>query len=372
MAREHAQIRLDMWGDDDFRDLTPAAQHLYMVLLTEPSLTYAGVADWRPARIASKAKDWTPAEVNAAATELAEGLFIVVDESTEEVLVRSFIKHDGLMKNPRMAVSMMTAYAGVASKALRGVIVHEVAKLRANQPDLTSWTSKTSSDRLADMLRRESLDPADYPTGYPRVCRSVSPSVTPWVKGSVKGSITPKPTPKVKGSVKGSTSPAPAPAPAPSTSNEVLQETAPRERDATDNGIDILEAEPEPAPKNPQGTRLPDGWMPKQSTIDWAKAKHPHVDLASTHEVFTNYWLAKSGKDATKVDWDATWRNWIIRESKNATGGGRPRVLSFRERQQEEARQDFLEAVANGDPDPTDAFALIESATTPAAIERGA
>ena len=25
---------------------------------------------------------------------------------------------------------------------------------------------------------------------------------------------------------------------------------------------------------------------------------------------FRDYWTAKSGKDATKLDWQATWRNW--------------------------------------------------------------
>jgi hypothetical protein len=27
---------------------------------------------------------------------------------------------------------------------------------------------------------------------------------------------------------------------------------------------------------------------------------------------FKNYWMAKSGRDATKVDWDKTWENWVI------------------------------------------------------------
>lgn len=33
-------------------------------------------------------------------------------------------------------------------------------------------------------------------------------------------------------------------------------------------------------------------------------------------ERFTNYWKAKSGKDAAKRDWLATWRSWILNASK--------------------------------------------------------
>lgn len=44
----------------------------------------------------------------------------------------------------------------------------------------------------------------------------------------------------------------------------------------------------------------------------WASTKAPQTDLATETEKFINYWVAKSGKDATKLDWTATWRNWIL------------------------------------------------------------
>ena len=44
----------------------------------------------------------------------------------------------------------------------------------------------------------------------------------------------------------------------------------------------------------------------------WASQKAPNADLGTETEKFINYWVAKSGKDATKLDWTATWRNWIL------------------------------------------------------------
>lgn len=36
------------------------------------------------------------------------------------------------------------------------------------------------------------------------------------------------------------------------------------------------------------------------------------VDGPRETEKFRNYWRSKSGKDATKLDWPATWRNWML------------------------------------------------------------
>lgn len=34
-------------------------------------------------------------------------------------------------------------------------------------------------------------------------------------------------------------------------------------------------------------------------------------------EKFRNYWAAKAGKDAAKLDWSKTWRNWLLRASES-------------------------------------------------------
>ena len=44
----------------------------------------------------------------------------------------------------------------------------------------------------------------------------------------------------------------------------------------------------------------------------WARERCPLVDGRVSTERFVNYWRAKAGRDATKVDWPATWRNWLL------------------------------------------------------------
>lgn len=278
MARDHARVSLSVWADDDWRDLSPEAQHLYFVLLTQPSLSYAGVADWRPARLRALASPWRPDGFNRAAVELARQLYIVVDEDTEEVLIRSFVRHDGLMKQRNMAVSMVRAYEAIASRGIRGVFVHELARLRESDPELAGWVS------CAHLLDNRSVDPADYPTGYPGNDHEVDPLGDPSVEGQSGGQSSP--------SVDGCPTPTPSPAPTPHSPL------------------------PSPAAKASEGprkraTRIPDDFRPSPAVRDDMAAKRPEVDLELETEKFRDYWAAKAGKDATKLDWDATWRNWI-------------------------------------------------------------
>lgn len=64
-----------------------------------------------------------------------------------------------------------------------------------------------------------------------------------------------------------------------------------------------------------RGARLsPDFELPK-SWGKWAMARYPHWTDAVVRDLgagFGNHWKAKTGKDATKLDWFATWQNWCM------------------------------------------------------------
>lgn len=157
MARDRANIHTDIWNDDDFRRLSAQAQLLYLQLLTSATLTYAGVADWRPKRIAALAAGRTSGEIESAAAELVQGLYVVIDTGTEEVLIRSFLKHDGLLQKPNVAKAMVTAYGQVYSMTLKGVIVHELNRLHERFPD---WRGFSVRD-VQDLLGKGSVNPSE-------------------------------------------------------------------------------------------------------------------------------------------------------------------------------------------------------------------
>lgn len=37
----------------------------------------------------------------------------------------------------------------------------------------------------------------------------------------------------------------------------------------------------------------------------------PDLNPLETADSFRDYWVAKPGKDGVKLDWLATWRNWV-------------------------------------------------------------
>ncbi len=44
----------------------------------------------------------------------------------------------------------------------------------------------------------------------------------------------------------------------------------------------------------------------------WGREHAPKVNGQRETLKFINYWTAKAGKDASKVDWLKTWQNWIL------------------------------------------------------------
>lgn len=72
-----------------------------------------------------------------------------------------------------------------------------------------------------------------------------------------------------------------------------------------------------------KATRVLVDWKPSDEDEKYAVAHGlTPRQISLEAEKFRNYWTAKSGKDATKADWPATWRNWIL-NAVERTGKGR-------------------------------------------------
>jgi len=63
-----------------------------------------------------------------------------------------------------------------------------------------------------------------------------------------------------------------------------------------------------------RGTRLPPAWQPSPDLQAWARAKRQDLDLEDTLERFRDHWAAQPGQRGVKLDWAATYRNWVRRE----------------------------------------------------------
>lgn len=151
MPSDHARIRRDIWADTDWRRLSVGEQWLYLHLLSSPTLSLCGVADWRPARIAKMAAGTSADDVVTFSAGLIDKEFVLPDFEAEEIAIRSWVKHDGLMRSPNVAKALRSAWDGTASEPIRGLIVGQLRRLYDNDPTLAGW------DHIGDMLDKGSL-----------------------------------------------------------------------------------------------------------------------------------------------------------------------------------------------------------------------
>jgi hypothetical protein len=84
-------------------------------------------------------------------------------------------------------------------------------------------------------------------------------------------------------------------------------------RDREGNGQGSGLGAPGAGAPSTRGSRLQPDWTLPKAWGDWAMAEYP---LWTPEKVrreaagFRDHWCAKAGKDASKVDWQATWRQW--------------------------------------------------------------
>ena len=94
-----------------------------------------------------------------------------------------------------------------------------------------------------------------------------------------------------------------------STKNErTLNQPIPNNQEPITN---IKESTKEKASRLSEDFDMPIEWK------DWAFKERPSLSLTELCEIFVtfkDYWIAKPGKDGTKLNWFSTWRNWVRRE----------------------------------------------------------
>ena len=70
-----------------------------------------------------------------------------------------------------------------------------------------------------------------------------------------------------------------------------------------------------------RATRIPADWKPSEEEIKYCKDNRKDLNPEVVAENFRDYWVSKPGAGATKLDWSATWRSWVRKESAPRTNG---------------------------------------------------
>lgn len=74
------------------------------------------------------------------------------------------------------------------------------------------------------------------------------------------------------------------------------------------------------SPKKNRGDRLSEDWVLPKDWGDWAIGQGFDEEFIRREaDKFRDYWIAQPGQKGVKLDWYATWRNWVRNNSKPMT-----------------------------------------------------
>lgn len=208
MARAHAIVHATIWSDSDFTGLPTGAQRLYLLLLSQPDLTLCGSIAYRPKLWARLAPDTTVDDIEEAIAALEDARFVLVDRDVDELLVRTLIRWDPVLRHPNMAKSMARAWGALASQRLRDAVVAELPE--HVRPGFPGQVLAMTPAQLGRFLRGETTDPdpdpstnSSRPVDNPARKAATNTRNNPPRKGSPKGSRNPSRNPSFNASRKG-------------------------------------------------------------------------------------------------------------------------------------------------------------------------
>lgn len=133
MARTQARLLVRLWDDKEFCRLGPGAQRLYMFLLSQPNLNHAGLLALTLTRWARSSPGVTVESLTADLAELVAADYVVIDEDTEEVLIRTLVRNDGVWKQPKVFLAMKSDAGEIVSPKLRYRFREELLKIDLSQ-----------------------------------------------------------------------------------------------------------------------------------------------------------------------------------------------------------------------------------------------
>lgn len=266
MAREYARIKLTIWNDPDFKALSTDAQWLYFTMLTSATINSCGVLEWREPKLANFSSDMTVQRLRRAAWELGQAGLAAVDPETEEALVRSFVRHDGVLQSPNMTRALVREHGGIASLNIMAIVSREVRRGLSEHPE---WKGAEAAEPVRKQFPNAESNPSNLVPDWFQNGSETVPTQIPPKQGNPSNLVPEQFDPSL--------------IPYPSLT----------EREAT----------------RKRAHPIPEDWKPNTKHIEKAMAKG--IDVYALAERFRD-WAIAGGKKF--VNWDAAFNGWINRE----------------------------------------------------------
>lgn len=159
--RHHATIHSAIWSDEDFKRLTKEAQHLFFLLISQPQCNLVGALDYLPMRWARMSAGDTLADIEKALAELRSTRFVLTDEDTGEIVVRSMVRYDP-PRGWKTLKGMWSCWSAIESPRIRREVLREIPGLAWE--DTKALPPAQAYDLVNHGLEAPSQAPSDTPS----------------------------------------------------------------------------------------------------------------------------------------------------------------------------------------------------------------
>lgn len=130
MANAFGQIKESMWRDKDFRALPRTAQATYCELVSQKELDRAGMQPLQVSKWSKGCDEITESDIWADLKVLEERRFVFVDDDSDELFVRSYMRHCEITRYPNILKNALRCAGLVASEKIRRELAAELRRLR--------------------------------------------------------------------------------------------------------------------------------------------------------------------------------------------------------------------------------------------------
>lgn len=287
--RSHGRILVTIWADPDWIKLPETAQRLYMLLLAQKHINNAGVQPLMIGQWAKMSAQSTQVSVRYALDILQGAAFIVYDIDTAEVLVRSFIRNDGVLSQPNVLKNALRVAEQTESPRLRQVLADELASL--GRDDATAVADRIRpAEPISNPFEthREGFPEGfQEPLAFPQVAEGFQ-------EGFQEG------FPKPRGDGEGV------------TTSSSLTSSCGCASNARENETTTVIVQPTVQPASGQ-IPIPADWAPN----DVHRARWPRPDLDDLADAFRDHATSTGRTCHGRAGWNAAFSTWV-RKSKPA------------------------------------------------------
>ena len=126
---KYVRVMRSIWTDPDWLALPSRSKMIYLQLISQANISKAGVLPTVPKRWASMYPDLDVDDVLSAIGDLESAGFVLVDDDTEELLVRTYMRYDEMYAQPNGRKAISAALDEIVSGTLRETVVEELAEL---------------------------------------------------------------------------------------------------------------------------------------------------------------------------------------------------------------------------------------------------